>query len=144
MDPFSRTLHSTLDSLSATAQALLHHAGSHRLWLFEGAMGAGKTTLIKALCAQLGVQDNVTSPTFSLVHEYATASGEAVYHFDLYRIRHEEEVLDLDFAAYFERGSYCFIEWPEKARSIIPATYCEIFFAVQPHGARSLHVTLLN
>ena len=91
-------------------------------------MGAGKTTLVSALCKQLGVQDNVTSPTFSLVHEYVSTSGESIYHFDLYRIRSEEEVLDLDFTAYFESGCYCFIEWPEKALRIIPATYCKVHF----------------
>lgn len=105
-------------------------------------MGTGKTTLIRALCARLGVLDNVTSPTFSLVHEYAMASGEAVYHFDFYRICCEEEGLDLDFAAYFDSGSYCFIEWPERVRNIIPFTYCKIGVVVQSPGSRILHVTL--
>jgi tRNA threonylcarbamoyladenosine biosynthesis protein TsaE len=105
-------------------------------------MGAGKTTLIRALCTQLGVQDNVSSPTFSLVHEYAAASGEAIYHFDFYRILREEEALDLDCMAYFESGSYCFIEWPEKVRNMIPFTYCKIGFVVQSPGNRILHVTL--
>jgi tRNA threonylcarbamoyladenosine biosynthesis protein TsaE len=138
----SRTFHSTLGNLPATARALLSHAGGKKVWLLEGAMGAGKTTLIRALCTQLGVQDNVSSPTFSLVHEYAAASGEAIYHFDFYRILREEEALDLDCMAYFESGSYCFIEWPEKVRNMIPFTYCKIGFVVQSPGNRILHVTL--
>jgi tRNA threonylcarbamoyladenosine biosynthesis protein TsaE len=142
MNQLSHTLHSTLDDLSVTAQALLHHAGSQKVWLLEGAMGAGKTTLIKALCAQLGVLDNVTSPTFSLVHEYAMASGEAVYHFDFYRIRCEEEALDLDCTAYFESGSYCFIEWPTKIYSLIPPAYCKVHLIARPDDRRMLHIHL--
>lgn len=142
--PYYRVLRSALDTLSSTAQELLQYADRHKVWLLEGAMGAGKTTLVRAICEQLGVQDNVASPTFSLVHEYASTSGEPVYHFDLYRIRSEEEVLDLDFAAYFDSGSYCFVEWPGKACHIIPPIYCKICFAVQPHGDRILHVTLME
>jgi tRNA threonylcarbamoyladenosine biosynthesis protein TsaE len=142
MKPHSHALYSTLDNLQATAQTLLHHAGSQRVWLLEGAMGAGKTTLIRALCARLDVLDNVTSPTFSLVHEYAMASGEAVYHFDFYRIRCEEEVQDLDCAAYFESGSYCFIEWPSKIYNLIPPSYCRVCLTVQPDSRRALHIYL--
>ncbi len=140
MDQSSHTLHSTLDNLPATAQALLRYAGSQRVWLLEGAMGTGKTTLIRALCARLGVLDNVTSPTFSLVHEYAMASGEAVYHFDFYRIRCEEEVLDLDCSAYFESGSYCFIEWPTKIYNLIPPVYCRVRLTAQPDDRRILRI----
>jgi len=105
-------------------------------------MGTGKTTLIRALCARLGVLDNVTSPTFSLVHEYAMASGEAVYHFDFYRIRCEEEVQDLDCAAYFESGSYCFIEWPSKLYHLIPPVYFRVRLMVQSDDRRALHIHL--
>ena len=134
------TLYSTLDNLPTAAEALLRHAGETRVWLLEGAMGAGKTTVIKALCAQLGVLDNVTSPTFSLVHEYAMVSGEAVYHFDFYRICREEEALDLDCEAYFESGSYCFVEWPTKIYNLIPSAYCRVSLAVQSNGSRILHL----
>lgn len=103
-------------------------------------MGTGKTTLIRALCARLGVLDNVTSPTFSLVHEYAMASGEVVYHFDFYRIRCEEEVLDLDCSAYFESGSYCFIEWPTKIYNLIPPVYCRVRLTAQPDDRRILRI----
>jgi|LakMenEpi03Aug12_release.lakeMendotaPanAssembly.Ray.scaffolds.fasta_scaffold297275_2 tRNA threonylcarbamoyladenosine biosynthesis protein TsaE len=142
MDRTSYTLYSTLDNLPVTAQALLHHADGQKVWLLEGDMGAGKTTLVRALCARLGVRDNVTSPTFSLVHEYVTASGEAVYHFDFYRIRHEEEALDLDYVAYFESGSYCFVEWPTKIDNLISPTYCKVSLTVQPDGCRMLYMHL--
>src|SRR3569623_2066075 len=106
------TVYNTLDNLPATSEALIRYAGKQKLWLFEGDMGLGKTTLIRALCAQLGVRDNVASPTFSLIHEYATACGKAVYHFDFYRISCEEVVMNIEFMAYFESGNYSFIEWP--------------------------------
>jgi len=144
MNQTGRTIYSTLDDLTATAQALLQYAGGQRVWLLEGTMGAGKTTLVKALCAQLGVRDNVTSPTFSLVHEYEAAAGAFIYHFDFYRIQREEEILDLDCTAYFACGRYCFVEWPEKLGALTPPTYCKIRFAVQSNGCRALHVTLVD
>lgn len=139
----SYTFHSTLVQLPTLAETLINYAGKRRVWLLDGAIGAGKTTLIKSLCAQLGVRDHVTSPTFSVVHEYATASGEAVYHFDFYRIRHEVEAVDLDCITYFESGNYCFIEWPQKIRGLIPSTYCKIHLIVQPNRDRILHMSLV-
>lgn len=142
MDTPTLTLHSTLGQLSGIARQLLHHAGEQKIWLLEGEMGAGKTTLIKALCAELGVQDTVNSPTFSIVHEYATAAGVPVYHFDFYRIHNEEEALALDCMAYLESGHYCFIEWPTKIPSLIPPTHCKIALAAQSDGSRLLHMKL--
>jgi tRNA threonylcarbamoyladenosine biosynthesis protein TsaE len=136
------TLHSTLATLPTIAQTLLQHAGSHRVWLLEGEMGAGKTTLIRALCAQLGVEDNVHSPTFSLVHEYATGTGEAIYHFDFSRIEHEEEALAMDCTAYFESGNYCFIEWPIKIHNLLPAKYCRVNITTPSASQRMLQVSL--
>lgn len=134
------TFQSTRNTLSATAETLLRCAGKQKVWLLVGDMGAGKTTLIRALCAQLGVQDCVSSPTFSLLHEYATVSGDAVYHFDFYRIKHEEEALHLDCMAYFESGSHCFIEWPARIVNLLPATYFEICFTVQDRDSRVLDI----
>lgn len=144
MHRIDHVLYSKLDHLPSIAQQLLAYAGSHRIWLLEGDMGVGKTTLIKAVCQQLGVQDHVTSPTFSLVNEYAMPSGELVYHFDFYRIRHEEEIMWLDCAHYFEGGSYCFVEWPTKALPMMPASYYNIAIKRQAQHERTLHLTAVT
>ena len=89
-----------------------------RIWLFRGQMGAGKTTLSKELLKQLGVLQNVQSPTFSLVNEYVSTSGEIIYHFDLYRLKNIQEALAIGIEEYLDSGHYCFIEWPEKAEEL--------------------------
>ncbi len=119
-------IESTLEMLPNTARQLLAHAGGQKVWLLEGEMGAGKTTLVKALCAALGVEEVVNSPTFSLVHEYATGLGEAVYHFDFYRILDEDEALALGCVEYFDSGCYCFVEWPSRVAGLLPEAYCRV------------------
>jgi tRNA threonylcarbamoyladenosine biosynthesis protein TsaE len=89
------------------------------IWTFDGEMGAGKTTLIKAVCKQLGVVDEVSSPTFSLVNEYKTTIGKTIYHFDFYRIKNIEEVYDIGYEDYFFSGNICLIEWPEKVSELL-------------------------
>jgi tRNA threonylcarbamoyladenosine biosynthesis protein TsaE len=109
-----------LSELPTAAKKILAASGGKKLFAFYGEMGAGKTTLIKALCAQLGVTDPTSSPTFSLVNEYRTSRGEKIYHFDFYRIKTETEALDMGCEEYFYSGNYCFIEWPEKIPSLLP------------------------
>lgn len=87
---------------------------------FTGNLGAGKTTLIKALCKQLGVKDSVSSPTFSLVNEYHSPERGSIYHFDWYRLEEEEEALDMGLEEYLASGHLCLMEWPEKIRNLIP------------------------
>lgn len=87
---------------------------------FFGPMGAGKTTLIKDLCHRMGVTDEVNSPTFAIVNEYATTQGEPVYHFDFYRIKKLEEAYDIGFENYFYSGNLCLIEWPEMIEPLLP------------------------
>src|SRR5690606_42129148 len=94
--------------------------------LFEAEMGTGKTTLIKELCKVLKVEDNISSPTFSLVNEYQTAKGEVVYHFDFYRLKSEEEALDFGVEDYLYSGNYCFLEWSEKIPNLIPDKHTQI------------------
>jgi len=108
-----------LDELPQIAAELLRRASNKRVFLFEAPMGTGKTTLIKALCKELGVDEHVTSPTFSIVNEYLSAAGP-VYHFDFYRLKNEQEALDLGYEEYFYSGNYCFVEWPEKITSLLP------------------------
>ena len=111
-----------LDKLSETANHLVQLSGSCRVWLIHGEMGTGKTTLIKSICEQLGVEDNVTSPTFSIINEYQSTK-EPVYHFDFYRVRTIEEALKAGVEDYFYSGHYCFIEWPEIILPILPRQY---------------------
>lgn len=109
----------TLDTIDTVAANLLSAYPDSRVFAFYGAMGAGKTTLIKAICKHLGVVNTVNSPTFSLVNAYHTHSGEEVYHFDFYRIKKLSEVYDIGYEEYFYSGNYCFIEWPELVEGLL-------------------------
>src|SRR3972149_5631902 len=105
--------------LHSSARKLLRQTGDYKVLAFYGAMGSGKTTIIKALCGVLGAVDIARSPTFTLVNEYKTIKGESLYHFDFYRIRKTEEVFDFGIEEYFASGSYCFMEWPELFEDIL-------------------------
>lgn len=107
--------------------------------LLQGPMGAGKTTLITALCKALGVQDSIHSPTFSLVNEYEGSSGQKIYHFDFYRIENEEEALDMGYEDYLWSGNWCFIEWPEKIPTLLPEQSSLIRISVED-GVRMIEV----
>lgn len=117
----------TLSQLPAAAQELLRLFGAEKVVAFEGEMGSGKTTIIKALCDCLGIKDNVSSPTFSIVNEYFTENGETIYHFDFYRLKSLREALDIGVEEYFYSGAYCFIEWPEKIGELLPETALRVF-----------------
>ncbi|WP_394334300.1 tRNA (adenosine(37)-N6)-threonylcarbamoyltransferase complex ATPase subunit type 1 TsaE [Spirosoma aerolatum] len=138
-------LHMTqLDQLSQIAHNLLAEGRGQSVWLFEGDMGAGKTTLIKELCRALGVISIVQSPTFSIVNEYTTHEGHSVYHFDCYRLRNEAEALDIGIEEYFDSGNYCFIEWPERIQSLWPATYYKVYLSVDLEGHRTVDAKLID
>jgi tRNA threonylcarbamoyladenosine biosynthesis protein TsaE len=109
----------TLIDLPVVAKEMIEALqGAPRVWLFRGQMGAGKTTLSKELLLQLGVGQNVQSPTFSLVNEYQTKTGEIIYHFDLYRLKNIQEALAIGIEEYLDSGNYCLIEWPEQAEEL--------------------------
>jgi tRNA threonylcarbamoyladenosine biosynthesis protein TsaE len=110
----------TPEDLEPAAQNLLQAHPDGRMFAFYGRMGAGKTTFIKAICHQLGVTDIVNSPTFSIVNEYSTINGESIFHFDLYRLKNTNEMLDIGYEEYFFSGSYCLLEWPEKIDELLP------------------------
>lgn len=129
----------TINDLAGAAQKVLDEAGDNRIFLFYGEMGAGKTTLIKAICAQLGVTDDVTSPTFSIVNEYEGKDGP-VYHFDFYRLKQHSEALDMGYEEYFYSGNYCFIEWPEKIADLVPDTYTGVRIHIQDQHERLITV----
>ncbi|MEQ8303757.1 MAG: tRNA (adenosine(37)-N6)-threonylcarbamoyltransferase complex ATPase subunit type 1 TsaE [Cyclobacteriaceae bacterium] len=113
----------SIDDLRNVSKELLGASNGRSVWLFFGEMGAGKTTLIKAICSELGVVDLTGSPTFSIINEYKTAAGASVYHFDFYRIKSELEAFDIGVEEYFESGNYCFVEWPERIPSHYPLEY---------------------
>jgi len=106
--------------LPEIAGKLLNVFPDKRIFAFYGAMGAGKTTFIKALCRELGVKDEALSPTFAIINEYKTGNDSLVYHFDFYRINKLEEVFDIGYEEYFFSGNYCFLEWPELVGELLP------------------------
>lgn len=134
---------SGLDELPKAAAQILEQAGHHRIFLFYGEMGAGKTTLIKSLCTLLEVEDTVSSPTFSIVNEYSGNKG-TVYHFDFYRIKTESEALDLGYEDYFYSGNYCFIEWPEKIPNLLPDEFVELKLLQTSENERVIKVKVFN
>jgi tRNA threonylcarbamoyladenosine biosynthesis protein TsaE len=111
---------SSEEELVGVAKSLLNDFSDKKIILFYGEMGVGKTTLIKVLCKQLGVEESTNSPTFSIVNEYLSTSQKSIYHFDFYRIEKEEEIFDMGYEDYFYSGNFCFIEWPEKIPNLLP------------------------
>lgn len=109
-----------LEEIESVAQRLINIFGSNRIVAFDGKMGAGKTTLIKELCRQLGSTSDVSSPTFAIVNEYSIDQKQKIYHFDFYRLNKEQEALEIGLFDYLDSGNWCFIEWHEKIASYIP------------------------
>lgn len=128
-----------LAELPEVAARVLAAAGGRRVFLFNGEMGAGKTTLIKALCIRLGVVDATSSPTFAIVNEYTSPEGP-IYHFDFYRIKSEQEAFDLGYEDYFYSGRYCLVEWPEKIAGLLPPDAVSVKITVQTDNARRIEI----
>ncbi len=116
----------TLDTISTIAKEIILFGKDTPVWLFEGEMGAGKTTTIKAVCKALGIMSPVSSPTFSIVNEYTTKGNEKIYHFDFYRIKNEHESLDFGVEEYLESGNYCLLEWASKIENLLPLQLIKI------------------
>jgi tRNA threonylcarbamoyladenosine biosynthesis protein TsaE len=128
--------------LGNVADELLQWAGNRRVWLLSGDLGAGKTTLIKALCTALNVRSGMASPTFSIINEYHTAAGEPVYHFDFYRLKDENEAFDIGVDEYLDSGHYCFIEWPDRIPSLIPGHHISIQLRIVDKETRQIEAQL--
>ncbi len=129
----------SLSEIYAAAAEFLRRLGDRRLVAFHAAMGAGKTTFTTAVCRALGVSaDAVSSPTFAIVNEYRTASGEPVYHFDFYRITKLEEALDIGLYDYLDSGALCLMEWPENIAELLPEETLVVDITVGPDGSRTL------
>ena len=133
---------SSLADLPAAASVLIEEASNEPIILFEGPMGAGKTTLVKEVCRQLGVKDNVSSPTFALVNEYAGADGKLIYHFDFYRLNDEREALDIGALEYFDSGRICLIEWPSMIPNLLPEHY--LLVTLQPDADGQVRTMTIN
>ena len=131
----------TINSINDIAQAAREFKaaiGEHRVIAFHGEMGAGKTTFIKALCAEFGVTDNVASPTFAIINEYLTPSDETIYHFDLYRLETIADLQNIGAEDYFYSGNLCLIEWPDISEPLLPANTLHVTIAVLPDKTREI------
>lgn len=126
------------NDVADVAKTLLGTWPDSRVFAFNGPMGVGKTTLIKALCEQLGVAVGMSSPSFSIVNEYRTSKGDTVYHFDLYRLNKAEELEGIGFTEYLDSGHYCFVEWPELGRRYFPLGIVDVDMRVDDDGIRYL------
>ncbi len=125
------------------AQQFVEQIGDRSVFAFYGKMGAGKTTFIKAVCEELGVDDVITSPTFAIVNEYSLTSHPSpltskIYHFDFYRIKKLEEVYDMGFEDYFYSGDLCFIEWPELIEEVLPEDAVRVTIEALADGSRKI------
>ena len=145
-----------LDNIREAAREFIQHIGDYRVFAFYGKMGAGKTTFVKAICEEFGVEDVITSPTFAIVNEYQvigdgcwvidngnsqhqapnTQHPKTIYHFDFYRIKKLEEVYDMGYEDYFYSGALCFIEWPELIEEILPDDAVRVSITEQEDGSR--------
>ena len=151
----------SIDTIRETAREFISQIGDHRVFAFYGKMGAGKTTFVKAICEELGVEDVITSPTFAIVNEYslppspshwrgspdaqkASPNGGrlegSLYHFDFYRIKKLEEVYDMGYEEYFYSGALCFIEWPELIEPLLPDDAVRVTIEEQPDGTRTVSI----
>lgn len=126
------------EDIRQAAQQFVEAMGENTVFAFYGKMGAGKTTFIKALCEELGVEDTVTSPTFAIVNEYEAAKGRPIYHFDFYRIKKISEAYDMGCEEYFYSGHPCFIEWPELIEEVLPEETINVTIEALPDGERRL------
>lgn len=129
-----------LEDIKKVSSNLLEEYGDYKVWLFEGDLGAGKTTLIKSICELLEVEDQVSSPTFALVNEYASNIEGTIYHFDFYRIEHEGEAFDIGFEEYLYSGDRCLIEWPEQVSSFWPEKYLHIKIIANLDDSRTIEI----
>jgi len=129
-----------IDDLPRAAEQLLQMLRPDGVAAFYGEMGAGKTTLIRAICECLDVTDNVNSPTFSIVNEYRTGDYGIVFHFDFYRIDKPEQALDFGYEEYVYSGNRCLMEWPEKIEPLLPDDIDRVYIKVNSDGVREITV----
>ena len=130
----------SLDGIADAARQFVDAMGENKVFAMFGPMGVGKTTFIKAVCEVLGVQDTITSPTFAIVNEYRTDSGEQIFHFDFYRIRKVEEAYDMGYEDYIYSGAVCFLEWPELIEELLPDDAMRVTLTEEEDGTRTITI----
>ena len=128
-----------LADLPKAAAELVKQSEGLDVWLLNGEMGAGKTTLVKQIVDQVGVEGTVASPTFSIVNQYGMIGGKVIYHFDLYRLKNELEAFDIGLEEYLSSGSLCLIEWPEKLERLLPDRYFEVHIQLHDSMTRKIY-----
>jgi len=133
----------SLKGLSLPAEALIKLLKHRPVVAFYGEMGVGKTTFIKVVCQHLGVKENVSSPTFAIVNEYGDKKQQPIYHMDLYRLKTPDELLDIGAEEYFYSGNICLIEWPEKAREVLPDKRINVWMEELADGKREIKLETL-
>lgn len=131
----------SLKEISETAKQFIFQIGKNKIFAFNGNMGVGKTTFIKAICEELGVEENVNSPTFSIINEYQTKGGKIIYHFDCYRINKIEEALEIGLEEYIYSGNLCFIEWSENIASLLPDSIVNVYLVENENGERLINIS---
>ncbi len=132
-----------IEQIDAGAREFLRVIGDRRHIAFHASMGAGKTTFISALCRAMGVEDETTSPTFSIVNEYRDRDDKRIFHFDFYRIETPEETLDLGLDDYFDSGALCLMEWPENVEDFLPDDLLDVYIDVDEKGSRTIHADVI-
>ncbi|MDR1200639.1 MAG: tRNA (adenosine(37)-N6)-threonylcarbamoyltransferase complex ATPase subunit type 1 TsaE [Tannerellaceae bacterium] len=131
----------SVEEIKQAARTFVETSISSSVFAFHGSMGAGKTTFIKAICEELGVEDVINSPTFAIINEYRSGkSGELIYHFDFYRINKLSEAEDLGVGDYFYSGALCFIEWPEKIEELLPEDVVNVSITENPDSTRTVSI----
>lgn len=128
----------SLDGIADAARQFVDAMGENKVFAMFGPMGVGKTTFVKAVCEILGVEDTITSPTFAIVNEYRTNTGDQIFHFDFYRIRKVEEVYDMGYEDYVYSGAVCFLEWPELIEELLPEDTVRVTLSEEEDGTRTI------
>jgi tRNA threonylcarbamoyladenosine biosynthesis protein TsaE len=143
MSEHTFSIHS-LEEYPAAAKWFTTFLQQGNIFAFYGKMGTGKTTFIKSLCEELGVEDTINSPTFAIVNEYEDREANTIFHFDFYRIKSLTEVYNMGYEEYFYSNAYCFIEWPELIEELLPEEHIRVDITEGDDGARTIKVTVNN